>query len=206
MKKLFFRLLILASIAACCISCSSVTAGGSFTKEPAPGSLRNPVLPMGDAAAAVRTGDNLRVQLQGIPDAAEFTVQVDDQGYVNLRFVGRINAVGRAPSELAKDIEQAYIDGNFYKSINVSVGLSERFIYVGGEVQRPGRVLWTPDLTLSSAITAAGGFTPYARESAVTLSRDNKSYTMDARLAARVPAEDRPLLPGDRINVAKSAF
>jgi polysaccharide export outer membrane protein len=39
------------------------------------------------------------------------------------------------------------------------VSVTERYIYVGGEVQRPGRIVWTPDLTLAKAIQAAGGFT-----------------------------------------------
>jgi len=90
--------------------------------------------------------------------------------------------------------------------IDVSVQLGERYVYVDGEVVRRGRVVWSPDLTLTKAITAAGGFSLYAKESAVLLIREGQTYTFDANLAQKVPGEDSPMLPGDRINVPRSAF
>ena len=182
------------------VACSSIR--GSLPNV----SGRNPVPPASQLAATVRPGDSLQVQLQSIPDAAEFRAQVDDTGFINLRYIGRVKASGLTPSELAHRIEQTYIDQQFYRAVDVSVSVAERYVYVGGEVQRPGRVLWAADLTLTGAISAAGGFSPYARETAVILGRDGKSYTVDARLAARNPGEDTLLIPGDRLTVPKSAF
>ncbi len=90
--------------------------------------------------------------------------------------------------------------------INVSVSVTERFVYVGGEVQRPGRIEWTPDLTMTKAIQAAGGFTLCAKETAVSVVRDQNAYTLDARLAQKSPGEDSKLLPGDSLQVDRSAF
>lgn len=77
---------------------------------------------------------------------------------------------------------------------------------MGGEVQRPGRIEWTPDLTMTKAIQAAGGFTLYAKENANNVVRDQKAYTLDARFAQKSPGEDPKLLPGDSLQIDRSAF
>ena len=86
------------------------------------------------------------------------------------------------------------------------MNVTERYIYIGGEVQRPGRIAWSPDLTLSKAVQSAGGFTLYAKESKVTLTRDRKAYEFDVKLALRQPEQDPLLFPGDAIQVPRSAF
>jgi polysaccharide export outer membrane protein len=107
---------------------------------------------------------------------------------------------------LAEDIRQAYVDGRFYPNVDVGVTLAARYVYLGGEVRRPGPVLWAHDLTLTQAVAAAGGFGLYAKEKGVQLSRDEAVYTLDATLAQRQPSEDVRLLPGDTIFVPRSAF
>ncbi len=171
-----------------------------------PRSTSNPPIPEAASSAVLRAGDSLGISLQGIPDPSVHNVQVDDQGLISLPYIGGINAQGLTASDLSARIRQAYIDGRFYRAIDVSVSVTERFVYVGGEVQRPGRIIWTPDLTMTKAIQAAGGFTIYAKETAVNVVRDRASYILDARLAQRSPAEDPRLLPGDSIQVDRSAF
>ncbi|MDP0501086.1 MAG: polysaccharide biosynthesis/export family protein [Verrucomicrobiota bacterium JB022] len=166
---------------------------------------RNPQPPAGDVAS-LRPGDTVLVELQGIPDPAQFSLQLDDQGRISLRYLGQVEAAGQTASSLAQEIRDLYLERDIYRQINVSVVLAERYVYVGGEVQRPGPVTWSNDLTLTKAITAAGGFGLYAREQGVQLSRDERSYTLDARLAQRTPTEDVRLLPGDTIFVPRSAF
>ncbi len=103
--------------------------------------------------------DSLVVSLQGIPDPSNNAVQIEDQGAINLPFLVPINATGVTPSDLSRHIRTTYLERDFYRTVDVSVSVTERYIYVGGEVQRPGRIVWTPDLTLAKAIQAAGGFT-----------------------------------------------
>lgn len=166
---------------------------------------KNPQLPVGNVAA-LRPGDSVIVHFQSVPDPAEFSVQIDDQGMISLRYLGRLSAAGLTASQLAERIRTACIEGKIYLQVDVSVKLTERFIYVGGEVKRPGPVLWTNDLTLTRAISAAGGFTLYAKETAVKLNRESNNYSVDAALATRQPAEDVTLMPGDVLFVDKSAF
>lgn len=197
---------LIAVLLLCCLLGACRSTGPGRAADTATPVRRNPQPAGAQLAATVRPGDNLSVQLQSIPDAAEFRAQVDDAGFINLRYIGRIAAAGLTPSELGDLIRRTYIERDYYKTIDVAVSVAERYVYVGGEVARPGRVLWAPDLTLTSAITAAGGFSPYARESAVILNRDDASYTFDARLASRNPSEDSLLIPGDRLTVPKSTF
>ena len=86
------------------------------------------------------------------------------------------------------------------------MNVTERYVYVGGEVNRPGRIIWTPDLTVSKAVQAAGGFTLYAKESRVSLVREQKAYDINITLAQKNPAQDVRLMPNDSVQVPRSAF
>ncbi|WED66083.1 polysaccharide biosynthesis/export family protein [Synoicihabitans lomoniglobus] len=188
---------VFASVVLALTGCETTSVTGGAT---------NPKIPEASSSALLRPGDSLGIALQGIPDPSAHNVQIDDQGLISLPFVGGVQAAGLTASDLSAQIRQTYVAQNFYRTIDVSVTVTERFVYVGGEVQRPGRIVWTPDLTMTKAIQAAGGFTLYARESAINVVREQAAYTLDARLAQRSPAEDPRLLPGDSIQVDRSAF
>ena len=166
----------------------------------------NPELPIDQTTAYLRPGDSLQVQLLSIPDREDLTVQVDDRGYISLRYIGSVKAAGHTVSELSQEIRRTYLEKKIYIDVDVAVIISERFVYVGGEVARPGRVQWSPDLTLSNAVKSAGGFSIYAKKSSVLLSRDQRTYPIDAKLAEREPQEDPKLLPGDSISVPRSPY
>ena len=166
----------------------------------------NPRIPAATSSAQLRPGDSLTIALQGIPDPSVHPVQIDEQGLVSLPYIGTINAAGTTTSELAQRIRETYIARNFYTAMDVSVSVTERFIYVGGEVTRPGRIVWTPDLTVAKAIQSAGGFTLYARENRVSLVRDQQAYDVNIKLAQKNPAQDILLMPGDSIQVPRSPF
>ena len=171
-----------------------------------PPAAKNPAIPAASASAQLRAGDTLNVNLQGIPDAALHTVQVDEQGAISLPFIGPLPAGGGTTSELAQRIRETYVGRRFYTTVDVSVSVAERFVYVGGEVSKPGRIVWTPDLTAAKAVQSAGGFTPYGKQTAVTLVREKQAYTLDVKLAQRNPSEDPRLMPGDSLQVPRAPF
>ena len=133
----------------------------------------------------MRPGDSLTVALQGVPDPSTNNVQIDEQGLITLPFIGSIKAAGTTLAELSQRVRETYLSRRIYTAVDVSIVVTERFIYVGGEVQRPGRIGWTPDLTVAKAIQAAGGFTLYAKETAVNLVRENRAYPIDVKLAQK---------------------
>ncbi len=156
--------------------------------------------------AALRPGDNLVITLQGVPDPSANSVQIDDQGLVTLPFIGPLSTTGTTAATLSQRIRETYLEKKIYTTVDVSVAVTERYVYVGGEVIRPGRIVWTPDLTVTKAIQSAGGFTLYAKEARVNLVRERESYLVNTRRAEKTPADDPRLLPGDSIQVPKSAF
>lgn len=166
----------------------------------------NPKLPEAGSVANLRPGDSLVITLQGVPDPTANTVQIDEQGLVTLPYVGQITAAGITTASLSQKIRETYVSKKIYTNVDVSVSVTERFVYVGGEVARPGRIIWTPDLTVTKAIQAAGGFTLYAKETRINLVRDRIAYSIDATLAQKSPMEDPRLMPGDSIQAPKSAF
>jgi polysaccharide biosynthesis/export protein VpsN len=166
----------------------------------------NPQIPAATSTAQLRPGDSLNIALQGIPDASTNAVQIDEQGLISLPFIGTLTAAGLSTAELSQRVRETYIAKKIYTTVDVSVSVTERYIYVGGEVQRPGRIIWTPDLTVAKAIQSAGGFTLYAKETAVSLVRERAAYPIDVKLAQRNPAQDPRLMPGDSLQVPRSPF
>ncbi len=166
----------------------------------------NPRIEAPSMSAQLRPGDTMTVSLLGIPEPITTNVQIDEQGLIRLQYIGAVTAAGLTTAELSQSVRDTYITKNYYTALDVSVNVTERYIYIGGEVQRPGRIPWSPDLTLSKAVQSAGGFSLYAKENRVMLTRDRKAYEFDVKLAQRQPEEDPLLFPGDSIQVPRSAF
>jgi polysaccharide biosynthesis/export protein VpsN len=166
----------------------------------------NPQIPVTASTAQLRSGDSLNIALQGVPDAFASSVQIDEQGLISLPYIGVVKAAGLSTAELSQRIRETYVTKKIYTTLDVSVSVTERYIYVGGEVQRPGRIIWTPDLTVAKAIQSAGGFSLYAKETAVSLVRERNAYPIDVKLAQKNPAQDPRLMPGDSLQVPRSPF
>jgi protein involved in polysaccharide export with SLBB domain len=197
------RALFSGALLTCLALVTGCASGGGNGGGPA---ALNPPIPAASTAAQLRPGDSLTIALQGVPDPSANAVQIDEQGLISLPFIGAISAAGTSTAELSQRIRETYVARKIYTAIDVSVAVTERYVYVGGEVQRPGRIVWTPDLTVAKAIQSAGGFSLYAKETAVTLVRDNAAYQIDVKLAQKNPTQDPRLVPGDSLQVPRSPF
>jgi polysaccharide export outer membrane protein len=159
-----------------------------------------------------RSGDNIEIRLGGVPveeiNQVTGAYTVDTKGFVNMPHIGRIRAAGTTQDELQEAIEKAYRDGQIYTrpTITVGVAIQTRFVNVGGEVRMPQRVAYTSDLTVLSAISAAGGFTEFANQGKVRLLRGDEVMTVDIRRVRKDPSKDVVLQPGDSIEVVRSIF
>ncbi len=183
--------------------CLALWPGCATTPSPAPADInRLPAV----STNALRTGDALSISLQGVPDASDHKVQVSDTGTISLPYLGTVKAEGLTAAELAVEVRRLYLEKRIYRTVEVSIASTERFVFVGGEVNRPGRILWTPDLTVTKAIQAAGGFTVYARENRISVVRNQEAFPFDVTLAEKTPSADALLAPGDALQVPKSAF
>ena len=166
----------------------------------------NPQVPATTTAAQLRPGDSLIVSIQGVPDPSNNQVQISDGDTISLPYIGPLSTANATTGELQQRIRDTYVAKKFYTTLDVSVSVTERYVYVGGEVNRPGRIVWTPDLTVAKAVQAAGGFTLYAKETRVNLTREQKAYEINVTLAQKNPGQDIRMMPGDSVQVPRSPF
>ena len=190
------RFSVLAAVLSILAGCATPGTSGGL----------NPHIPETASSAVLRPGDSLTIALQSVPDPSTNSVQIDEQGLISLPYIGAVTAANLSTAALSQRIRETYIARKIYNTLSVSVSVTERYVYVGGEVAHPGRIVWTPDLTLAKAVQAAGGFTLYAKETAVNLNRDDGAYVLDVKLAQKNPAQDPRLMPGDSLQVPRSPF
>jgi protein involved in polysaccharide export with SLBB domain len=157
----------------------------------------------------LRIGDKVRVDLSGIPDKTDpYDRDVKEDGTINLPYIGDIAAVGKSPSQLEKDITDAY-EPKWFPHINVTVSPEARFFYVMGQVQNNtgGRFPYAGPMNVLDAIAAAGGFDPFADKKHVQITRvSGTNQVINCVKALKHPELDLPVYPGDRITVGRRSF
>jgi polysaccharide export outer membrane protein len=160
----------------------------------------------------LRPGETVEIRLAGVPaeEIAQFSAQypIDDSGMVNLPYINLVKIAGIPMSQAQTVIEEKLKSAKIYThpTITVSMQATQRFVNVGGSVRAPGRVPYTPDLTLMSTINAAGGFNDFADRKRVRLTRDSKVQVIDTRKISKDPSLDQKVLPGDQIEIPQSLW
>jgi protein involved in polysaccharide export with SLBB domain len=180
--------------------------GSSSTPPAADSGLPAAAVPTDDV---IRPGDKVTLRLSGVPGDEGYIIemQIPQSGAISVPLLTRsFQAVGRTPADVAAEISQAYRSGQIYTNPNVTVIPEERYVNVGGDVRTPQRVLYTPDLSLLSAINACGGFTEYANRKAVRILRGQQVIQVDAAAASRTAGTDPALFAGDQIYVPRTVF
>ena len=155
--------------------------------------------------SAFRDGDSFEMRLSGPPEefTKEFniTLTVDD-GKVNLPLIGRISATGMTGTQLATSIEQRLKQAKLFTVANVNIipnpVINPRTVTVSGAVHTPGKQNWVPDLTLTGAISAAGGPTEF-RKDGMRIIRGGKATSYSRKAIKKNPALDPKVEPGDII-------
>ncbi|MBV9999358.1 MAG: polysaccharide export protein [Verrucomicrobia bacterium] len=169
-------------------------------------------VPDARAQATLRNGDVLEIKISGIPstDIASVSGQytIDNEGFINLPYIGRVRVAGLSPGIAQSTIESVYRNRDIYTNPTITIGqqLQSRFVNVGGEVKTPQRIPYTADLTVLSSINAAGGFSPFADQRKVRLLRGSEVMVIDVKKIRGNPSLDIAVQPGDRIEVPQTLF
>jgi polysaccharide biosynthesis/export protein VpsN len=162
--------------------------------------------------AILRIGDPIDLKIGGVPQDEQIQVNntyvIDSDGAVSLPYINKVKAAGLAPSQLAREIENAYRANKIYTNPNVTIIMQAmaRFVNIGGAVRQPSRVPFTEDMTLLTAISAAGGFNDFADQKRVRLLRGKEVKVLDVRQFRKNPSKDLALQPGDRVEVPQTLF
>jgi protein involved in polysaccharide export with SLBB domain len=103
-------------------------------------------------------------------------------------------------SQLEKAVQTKLIEEKIFRwpTITINVPERSRLITVGGMVRAPQRIFWSADMTLMSALNAAGGPADFAGDK-IRLTRNKKPTNFSRKKLVKFPDQDPKLLPGDQI-------
>lgn len=119
----------------------------------------------------IHVGDVLDISFFKTTDFNQ-TTTVGPDGAISLPLVGRTMVVGRTTEDVTAELMEGYGKEMVNPQITVSVSeFSGLFVYVSGEINRPGMIEYRGGLSLVQAISDAGGFNRRARQNEVLLIR-----------------------------------
>jgi protein involved in polysaccharide export with SLBB domain len=137
-------------------------------------------------------------------------LRVNDNGELEVPYIGPVPAQGKTCKQLARDIKAA-LEKEYYYHATVILALdrvSEKargHIYVYGSVKAQGPQEVPPDetYTVSKAIIRAGGFGDFANKRKVKVTHRGKEYIVDLKRVIEEghTEEDMTLNPDDQIYV-----
>jgi polysaccharide export outer membrane protein len=163
-------------------------------------------------STTVSAGDIFSIQIVGEKDLPN-RFQIDSSGYLDLPYIHRVHVDGMEPQEVAELIRKMYIEAKVLTDPSIVVRVEEyrsKHLVVLGQVEKPGRYLFTPGITLLQAISLAGGFNSTAKSDRITLTRKTKTGTQSAIVSADSITDgkspDIPLQSDDRIFVPQRIF
>ena len=160
-----------------------------------------------EEVARFHVGDTVIVTLSGLPqDIPAHQEPIKEDGTITMPDIGHVQAAGKTAGELQNEIYNLYVP-KLYRHLTVTVVPGDRVYYVTGEVKGPGRQLYVGQMTVTKAITTAGGFTDFANHRKVWLVRANgQRIKVNCNEALRNPAKDMQVYPNDQIEVPRRIF
>lgn len=170
------------------------------------------------AKYVIELTDRLRVSVYQEDDLS-IIARVDSEGCINLPLVDRVKVRGLALEEAQRAVEDAYVKARILRKPKVTINVEEyapREVSIHGAVRTPGRYPLPIEATLSvhDLVTKAGGLRDTAKGNDVTVTRvapDGKKTVfhvdVDSLIKGKSPSvpdrQDRPLEPGDIVNVGE---
>jgi polysaccharide export outer membrane protein len=126
---------------------------------------------------------------------------VAPDGTITLPLAGQVKAAGLTIPQLQQSVVKTLSQG-YVQNPNVTIASTDlRPFYILGEVNKPGRYSYEPNLTVMAAVATAQGFTYRADQSDVYIrhARDpsEKQYDLTSTIAVQ---------PGDTIRISERYF
>lgn len=198
-ERFYFGLLLLL---ACGINAAAETRDDASSRG-AQRSQYAQVEPANSSQFAYRidAGDRVSISVYREPDLTVNSVRVKADGTIAFPLLGDLRVAGLTSQEL-QDLVTTKLQDGYIKKPNVTVSIdSYRLYYIKGEVSRPGGYTFVDGLTVSKAVALAGGYTPRASESKISLVRES-----DPDHPLESVGVNTAIRPGDIITVGESFF
>ena len=169
-------------------------------------------LPPPQESSSLGPGDVFSLHIVG-EDKLPSEYKVAPDGSVDIPYIKRIKADGLEPQELSSLIRERLISEQIYTNPSVIVGVvayNSKRIVVSGEVKKEGSFPFEPGMTLTRAISQAGGLTSLGKGWQIILRRKLKKKTkrvvVDYEAIRNNEIPDVPLQAGDTITIPQKAF
>jgi polysaccharide export outer membrane protein len=220
---------LLLAVAALSFSSAAARAqfmGSAVTSPPQPAGAPIAAMNAEHREIKIAPGDIIAISTLGVPEltttaqtssgsiafgsnaATMQGIKVGSAGEVLLPYLGTVKLAGLTPTQAAALLRSGLKQAGILVDPQVSVELVDsptRAVTVLGEVMKPSPVPAFGEIRLLDAISACGGFTPFASHS-VTVRRVGESAPITVELgtdAEAVASADIPLMPGDTVIVSK---
>lgn len=190
---------------------ATITIGGCASGGGVP-----PVCPEPDARSqdyVIGAGDTLEIFVWRNPELSG-TVPVRPDGKISISLVEDMVAVGKTPTELARDIEKVLAEYLRIPKVNILVaseGTSNQ-IQVIGNVVTPQSIAYRDGIQVLDVIVAVGGLDDFAAGNRSHIVRQNESGSVECRIRLDNLLKDGDMsqninmYPGDVLIVPESRF
>ena len=211
--QLMWRSLVLMSIAVGMLACS--VAGSAEGPATAPAAATPPTQPAGGAPEyRIGPGDQLEIFVFNQPELS-VKVPVRPDGLISSPLVENIQAAGRTPSELAREMEKTLSQYVRSPTVNVIVtnfvGTYDAQIRVVGQAANPQSLSYRAGMTLLDVMIAVGGLGKFAAGNRAKISRtvDGKPTEIKVKLNRLLDGDVKSniaMRPGDVLIIPESRF
>jgi polysaccharide export outer membrane protein len=141
--------------------------------------------------------DVLDITVWRSEDLTQKGVVVRPDGNISMPLIGEIEVSGRTAKELAAHIAERLKEYKGKPSVHVKVKeVNSYYVYVLGDVAKPGKYQVKSHATVLQAIAMAGGFTTYAAKNNVHVRRTVVGQGGRSK-EFKIPARYDDLLSGD---------
>ncbi len=146
----------------------------------------------------VGKGDILQISVWGEPQLSQRVI-VRPDGKISLPLLSDLSVDNVTAGELEQTLTHSYAAFLKHPQVNVLVAeVHSKFVYVTGEVQRPGAYPMLAPITIVQLIARAGGVTPFAKSKQV--------YVLHSSSGPRIKVNYKALLQGNtQENIALSS-
>jgi polysaccharide export outer membrane protein len=162
-----------------------------------------------DDTFVIGNDDVLSINVWKEPDVSKASIPVRSDGRISLPLAGEIQAAGRTPLALEREIADKLKSYISEPEVTVMVQqINSQKYNILGQVNKPGAFPLTNSATVLDAIAVAGGFRDFAKKKSVYVLRQNPDgsqtripFNYKEVLKGENPAQNIKLQPRDTIVV-----